>query len=86
MVMVQLFPATYQGSALYNSMYPAPTLRSQPLPGVTFSSVQPTSNVQPHHLTFAPLMRQLVPPAGPLSNYRRVEGPLFSLEKMKASI
>ncbi|RXN35500.1 guanine nucleotide-binding subunit alpha-12 isoform X2 [Labeo rohita] len=41
------------------------------------SSVQPTSNVQPHHLTFAPPLSQLVPPTAPLSSYRRVEGPSF---------
>ncbi|KAL0152965.1 hypothetical protein M9458_051718 [Cirrhinus mrigala] len=59
-------------------MYPAYTLPSQPLPGVASYSAQPTSNVQPHHLTSAPPLSQLVPPTAPLqSSYRRVEGPSF---------
>ncbi|ROI24867.1 hypothetical protein DPX16_21219 [Anabarilius grahami] len=71
------FPATSQAPALYNSMYPAYTLPSQPLPGVMSYPAQPAYNVQPHHLISAAPLSQLVPPGPQQSNYRRIEGPSF---------
>ncbi|ROJ24381.1 hypothetical protein DPX16_21267 [Anabarilius grahami] len=72
------FPATSQAPAMFNSMYPAYTLPSQPLPGVMSYSAQPAYSVQPHHLISAAPLSQLVPPVGPQqSTHRRIEGYSF---------
>jgi len=60
-------PAASQVPPMYNPMHPAYTLPNQPLPGVLSYSVQLTYqpfNVQPHHLTSAAPLSQLVPSIG----------------------